>query len=454
MQRRETFHDQAMDMQAQAPARSDLDHHWMPFTANRDFRQEPKIVTRGAGTMYYGERDQPIHDACSGLFTCPAGHGRVEIADAVRDQLMTLDYVPSFTRGHPLSFRLAERIAELLPPGLDRIFFANSGSEAIETALKVCMAYHRARGEGQRAVFVSRERAYHGVNLGGVALSGMTPNRRSFGTVGPQVVHMRHTWLEENRFAIGQPSAGAELADDLSRLIVLHGAENIAACFVEPIAGSTGVLVPPVGYLERLREICTANGILLVFDEVITGFGRTGSPFAAQSFGVVPDIVTMAKAITNGAQPMAAVAVSRHIHDTIIGAAADGTVEFFHGYTFSAHPASCAASLAALDIYAGEHLFERARQMSAYFLDAIASLGDLPVVTDVRGYGMLAGVEIAPGGNPGVRGHEVQKRLFDAGVHLKTTGDVAIFAPAFVMEASQIDDIVEVTRQVLLSYEQ
>lgn len=442
-----------MSMQASFVAgRPDLAHHWMPFTANRDFRDEPKMIVRGKGVHYYGEHGQTLLDGCSGLFTCPAGHGRVEIADAVRDQLMTLDYAPSFTRGHPQSFRVAERIAALTPAGLDHIFFTNSGSEAVETALKICMAYHRARGEGGRSLFVSRERAYHGVNLGGVALSGMVPNRRAFSGAGPQVVHMRHTWLPENRFTMGQPEHGAELADDLQRLIALHGAENIAACFVEPIAGSTGTLVPPKGYLERLRAICTANGILLVFDEVITGFGRTGHAFASQAFGVTPDIITMAKAITNGCQPMAAVAVSEAIHDTIMRSAPDGQVEFFHGYTFSAHPASCAASLAALDIYADEKLFDRARQLSAYFLDAVATLADLPAVTDVRGYGMMVGIDIAPEGRPGARGHEVQKRLFDAGLHTKTTGDAVLLAPAFVMAAEQIDEVVAIVRETLSTY--
>ncbi|HZU64423.1 MAG TPA: aminotransferase class III-fold pyridoxal phosphate-dependent enzyme [Novosphingobium sp.] len=439
-----------METQAPPPAlRPDLAHHWMPFTANRDFREAPKMILRGQGVVYYGEGGQPILDGCSGLFTCPAGHSRPEIAEAVRDQLLTLDYAPSFTRGHPLSFRAAERIAALTPAGLDRIFFANSGSEAVETALKICLAYHRARGEGTRSLFVSRERAYHGVNFGGVALSGMVPNRRAFGGAGPQVVHMRHTWLEENRFTPGQPVHGAELAEDLARFVALHGAENIAACVVEPIAGSTGVLVPPPGYLERLREICTQNGILLVFDEVITGFGRTGHAFAAQAFGVVPDLITMAKAITNGAQPMAAVAVSRHVHDTIMEAAPEGQVEFFHGYTFSAHPAACAASLAALEIYETEHLFDRARQLSAYFLDAVMTLADLPVVTDIRGFGMLAGIDMAPAERPGLRGHAVQKRLFDAGLHLKTTGDAALLAPAFVTETGQIDAMVGIVREVL-----
>ena len=429
-----------------------LDHHWMPFTANRDFRSAPKIVARGSGVFYYGEDGAPILDGCSGLFTSPAGHGRPEIAQAVYDQLMTLDYVPSFTRGHPGAFQAASAIAKLTPAGLDRIFFSNSGSEAVETAMKICLAYHRARGEAGRTMFVSRERAYHGVNFGGVALSGMTPNRRAYGPGVAGIVHMRHTWNPDLRFIRGQPEHGAELAEDLQRFVTLYGAENIAACFVEPIAGSTGVLVPPKGYLQRLREICTQNGILLVFDEVITGFGRTGHAFAAQSFGVTPDMITMAKAITNGAQPMAAVAVSRVIHDTIVGAAPDGQVEFFHGYTFSAHPASCAASLAALNIYQDENLFQRAAQMSSYFLDAVYSLADLPVVTDIRGFGMLAGIDIKPAERPGARGHALQQLLFDAGLHIKTTGDAALLAPAFVMNTDEIDSLVSTLRDVLAQY--
>ncbi|EHJ59806.1 aminotransferase class III-fold pyridoxal phosphate-dependent enzyme [Novosphingobium pentaromativorans] len=441
----------AMDTQATISGdRPDFSNHWMPFTANRDFHREPKMLCRAQGCHYYGERGQQILDGCSGLFTTPAGHARAEIADAVRDQLLTLDYAPSFTRGHPQSFRLASSIADLTPEGMDRIFFGNSGSEAVETALKVALAYHRARGEGGRDLFVSRERAYHGVNFGGIALSGMVPNRRAFGPAGPRVVHMRHTWLEQNRGTMGQPVHGSELADDLERLVALHGAENIAACVVEPIAGSTGVLVPPQGYLERLRELCTRYGILLIFDEVITGFGRLGHNYAAQAFGVTPDIITMAKAITNGAQPMAAVAVSREIHDTIVDAAPEGQVEFFHGYTFSAHPASCAAALATLNIYRNESLFDRARQMSAHFLERIASLQDLELVTDVRGYGLLAGVDLAPLERPGLRGHIAQKRMFDAGLHLKTTGDAAIIAPAFIMETEQIDTLIDTLRGVLV----
>ena len=446
----------AVDLARRQPgaARSSgrLDHHWMPFTSNREFKSDPKIFARAEGVTYTSEAGERILDGSSGLFTTPAGHGRPEIAQAVYEQLLALDYAPSFTRGHPKAFELAKRIAALTPEGLDRVFFVNSGSEAVDTAMKIALAYHRARGEGQRTMFVSRERAYHGVNFGGVALSGMVKNRQTFGPGLPGVVHMRHTWLAENRFTKGEPEHGAELADDLQRITALVGGDNIAACIVEPIAGSTGVLVPPKGYLERLRRICDQHGILLVFDEVITGFGRTGRAFAAQSFRVTPDIMTMAKAITNGAQPMGAVAVRREVYDTIVDTAPENGVEFFHGYTWSAHPAACAASLAALDIYERERLFERAAQMSAYFLDAVFSLADLPVVTDIRGYGMLAGIDLASSGTPGARGHEVQKRLFDAGLHVKTTGDAAIVAPAFVVEGRQIDDMVGILRGVLSSY--
>jgi beta-alanine--pyruvate transaminase len=430
----------------------DLGTHWMPFTPNRDFKAEPKLVARAEGLYYWTPEGKKVLDGSSGLFTSAAGHCRKEIAEAVHAQLLELDYTPSFLRGHPRAFQLAERIAALLPKPINRVFFVNSGSEAVDTAMKMCLAYHRARGEGQRTLFVSRERAYHGVNFGGVALSGMVKNRQAFGFGLPPVAHMRQTWTPEHRFTKGQPEQGVELAEDLQRIINLYGADTIAAVFVEPIAGSTGVLVPPKGYLERLRTLCDKHGILLVFDEVICGFGRTGKAFGAQSFNVTPDIVTMAKAITNGAQPMGAVAARQSIYDTMMEAAPEGTVEFFHGYTFSAHPAACAAGLAALDIYERERLFERGAQMSAYFLDSLFELADLPVVTDIRGFGMLAGIDVAPGAKPGQRGHEIQKRLFDAGLHVKTTGDAAIIAPALIAESAHIDEICEKLRSVLKGY--
>src|SRR5512132_1919779 len=364
-----------------------LDEFWMPFTPNRDFKTDPKIVVRAEGMYYWNDRGEKIIDASSGLFCVAAGHGRKEIADAVGAQLRELDFVAPFLRGHPKSFELAARLAELTPGDLNRIFFVNSGSEAVDTAMKVALAYHQARGQSGRTMFVSRERAYHGVNFGGVALSGIVNNRRKYGPGLPGIVHMRHTHLPQNFFKPGEGEHGAELADDLTRFVNLYGAENIAACFVEPIAGSTGCLVPPKGYLKRLRDICDAHGILLVFDEVICGFGRTGEAFAAQSFGVTPDIMTMAKGITNGAQPMGAVAISERIHDTIVDAAPEGAIEFFHGYTYSGHPGPCAAALATLDIYKSEGLFQRGRELSPYFLDALFSLQGSPHVTDIRGYG-------------------------------------------------------------------
>lgn len=426
-----------------------LESHWLPFTDNRAFKREPRLFVRASGMHYWNERGDRILDGSSGLFTSAAGHCRPEIAKAVGEQLQTLDFTPSFMRGHPLAFKLADEVASLMPAGLGHVFFCNSGSESIDTAMKIAMAYHLARGEGQRSHFVSRERAYHGVNIGGTALSGMVRNREAFGTLLPGVLHMRHTLLPENRLKRGQGDVGMELADDLLRFVQLVGEKRIAAVFVEPIAGSTGVIVPPKGYLERIREICTRYGILLVFDEVICGFGRTGQAFAAQSFGVTPDMITMAKALTNGAQPMGAIAVRDDIYQTILDGAADGVTEFFHGYTYSAHPAACAAGLATLDIYRKERLFERARSLAPAFQDAMFALQDLPIVKDVRGYGLLAGIEVHPGKAPGVRGTELQGRLFDRGLHVKTTGDVAIIAPAFIAEPVHIEEIAAHLRDAL-----
>ena len=428
-----------------------LDELWMPFTPNRDFKGDPRIVVRAEGLYYYNDRGDRIIDASSGLFCVAAGHCRKEIAEAVHRQLGELDFVAPFLRAHPKSFELASRVAELTPGDLNRIFFVNSGSEAVDTAMKVALAYHQARGQTGRTMFVSRERAYHGVNFGGVALSGIVNNRRKYGPGLAGVVHMRHTQLPEHRFVQGQPERGAELADDLLRFVNLYGAENIAACFVEPIAGSTGCLVPPQGYLERLRQICDTHGILLVFDEVITGFGRTGQPFAAQSFGVTPDIMTMAKALTNAAQPMGAVAVSERVHDTIMAAAQEGAIEFFHGYTYSGHPAACAAGLATLDIYRREGLFERAHEMAPYFQEAMFSLEGAKNVTDVRGYGMFATFDVESDGVPGRRGNVLQKKLFDNGLKLKNTGDAALVAPPFIAERKDIDLIVDILRKTVAS---
>ena len=437
-------------LQEQAGSASiSLDAYWMPFTSNRDFKHDPKMIVRAEGMYLWNDHGERLIDASSGLFCVNAGHCRKEIADAVAAQLRELDFSAPFTRGHPKQFQLATRVAELTPAGLDHVFFVNSGSEAVDSAMKLALAYHQARGQGGRNMFVSRDRAYHGVNFGGVALSGIANNRRKFGLGVPGVAHMRHTHVKENLFTPGEGSHGAELAEDLVRIVNLYGAENIAACFVEPIAGSTGCLVPPKGYLKRLREICDAHGILLVFDEVITGFGRTGQAFAAQSFGVTPDIMTMAKGLTNGAQPMGALAIRSSIHDTIMGAAPDGAIEFFHGYTYSGHPAACAAGLATLDVYRKEALFEHARELSPYFLEGLFSLKGAPVITDIRGYGMFGTIDLAVDGTPGRRGHAFQKKLFDSGLHLKTTGDAALIAPPLVAQREHIDEIVDILRRTL-----
>ena len=429
-----------------------LERHWMPFTANREFKREPRLFVRASGMHYFTPDGRKLIDGSSGLFCSPAGHCRAEISSAVAEQLQTLDFTPSFMRGHPKAFALADGVAALTPKGLDHVFFCNSGSEAVDTAMKIACAYHLARNEGQRSYFVSRERAYHGVNIGGTALSGIVRNRDTFGALMPGILHLRHTLLPANRLTRGMGTHGVELAEDLQRFVNLVGEKRIAAVFVEPIAGSTGVLVPPQGYLERLREICTRYGILLVFDEVICGFGRTGEAFGASAFGVTPDIMTMAKALTNGAQPMGAVAVRDAIYRTVLEGAPEGLPEFFHGYTYSAHPAACAAGLATLDIYKNERLFERARDLSEYFLDAMFALADLPAIADVRGYGMLAGVEVKPGKAPGVRGGELQAKLYDRGLHVKTTGDVAIMAPAFIASRADIDLMAAILREAIAEY--
>ncbi len=425
-----------------------LENHWMPFTANRDFKAEPRLLVKGEGVYYWNHKGQRVLDGTAGLFCSALGHGRKEIVDAVYRQLQQLDFSPSFNIGHPASFELAARVAALTPEPLNRILFSNSGSEAVESAIKIALAYHRARGDGQRQRFVSRERGYHGVTIGGTSLGGMVKNRESFGNLMPGVVHMRHTQLPEHEFVKGQPETGVELADDLQRFVDLLGAGTIAACFVEPIAGSTGILVPPKGYLQRLREICDRHGILLVFDEVICGFGRTGKAFAAQTFGVTPDMITMAKALTNAVQPMGAVAVRDEIYETVVDRAPADTIELFHGHTYSAHPAACAAGLATLEIYARENIFEKAAAMSPYFLDAIYSLRDIPIVRNIRGFGMLAGIEFKPSAAPGQRGYELMKELFWSGLHIKFTGDVGCVSPPLIIERGQIDEMVDICRKV------
>ena len=425
-----------------------LENQWIPFTDNRSFKSDPRLITEAKGVYMTSHRGTTVIDGSSGLFCSPAGHCHPKIIEAVHEQMKVNTYTAPFGLGHPASFALADQVAKLTPKDMNHIFFVNSGSEAIDTALKIVMSYHSAKGENRHR-FVSRERAYHGVNMGGVSLSGMVNNRRTFPVVMPNVVMMRHTWTGEDINVQGQPSSGKELAEDLERFATTYGGSTIAACFVEPVAGSTGTLVPPKGYLERLREICDTHGILLVFDEVITGFGRMGTNFACDKFGVKPDIMTMAKAITNGSMPMGAVCVKDEIYETVTDTANEGAIEFFHGYTYSGHPAACAAGLATLKIYEEEALFKQASDMTLYFQDALFSLSDHPLVKDVRGIGMMGGVEVHMEGAVGKRGTQLQKDMFWKGLHLKFTGDTGIIAPMFISERKHIDEIIEKFRVTL-----
>jgi len=428
---------------------NDLEPHWLPFTANRDFKENPRLMVEARGVYFKSHRGHDILDAVSGLFNCPAGHSRPEIADAVYEQMKSMAYCPSFQHSHPSGFELAHRVKQLTPEGMDYVFFGNSGSEAVETAIKIALQYHRARGEGQRMRIVGRERGYHGVNFAGFSVGGMVKNRQMFGLGLPGVAHIRHTHLDENRFSRGQPQQGAGLAEDLQRLCDLHGGDSIAACIVEPVAGSTGVLPPPEGYLERLREICDQHGILLIFDEVITGFGRMGANFGAQRFSVRPDIMTMAKALTNGAQPMGATCVHEKVYKDITEAAPDNAIEFFHGYTYSATPPACAAGLAALDIYEKEGLFQRVYDLEDAFLDAVFGLRDIDIVTDIRGIGLAAAFDLAPDGTSGKRGYKAVQDFYDAGILVKMTGDTVILAPPYVIEQRHIDEMADKLQTVV-----
>ena len=430
-----------------------LEKHWMPFTSNKDFKNNPRLMVKAEGVYYTDHRGNNLIDASSGLFCSPAGHSRPEIREAVAKQLEQLDYVQPFQQGYSGSFELARRVAQHTPGDLNRIFFTICGSSAVETAIKTAIAYFKAKGEGHRSHIVGRERGYHGMNIGGISVGGMIANRKTFSNIlMPNVHHLRHTHLPENLLVKGEPETGADLADDLERIAGNIGAENIAACIVEPIAGSTGTLVPPKGYLQRLREICDKHGILLIFDEVITGWGRTGAPFAAQAFGVTPDMMTMAKAITNGVVPLGAVASREEIYDTVLNASPTGAVEFFHGYTYSAIPVSMAAGLAMQDIFEKEKLFDRAKDMSPYFLDGLFSLKDLDIVVDIRGYGMMGGIDMRMDERVGKAGYACFKKLFEAGLSLKATGDCLIVAPPFVCEKKHIDEIIEKLRTGISNY--
>ncbi|MCG5259556.1 aspartate aminotransferase family protein [Cupriavidus gilardii] len=430
----------------------DLDALWMPFTANRQYKAAPRLLASASG-MYYTTHDgRKVLDGCAGLWCVAAGHCRKEIADAIARQVQTLDYAPPFQMGHPLSFEAASKVAAIMPAGLDRIFFTNSGSESVDTALKIALAYHRARGEAQRTRFIGRERGYHGVGFGGMAVGGIGPNRKAFSAnLMPGTDHLPATLnIAEAAFSKGQPTWGAHLADELERIIALHDPSNVAAVIVEPLAGSAGVLVPPVGYLERLREITSKHGILLIFDEVITAFGRLGAATAAERFKVTPDLITMAKAINNAAVPMGAVAVRREVHDTVIDAAAAGAIELPHGYTYSGHPLAAAAAIATLDLYRSEDLFGRAAKLAPLFEEAAHGVRGAPHVKDIRNLGLVAGIELEPRpGQPGARGYEVFLKCLERGVLVRYTGDILAFSPPLIITEAQIAELFDTVRQVL-----
>jgi beta-alanine--pyruvate transaminase len=421
---------------------NDLESLWMPFTANRQFKAKPRLVV-GAKGMYYTSHDgRRVLDGTAGMWCCNAGHGHPKIVAAIQAQAAEMDYAPAFQMGHPKAFELASRIAALFPGDLNRVFYTNSGSESVETALKIAIAYQRVIGQGTRTRLIGRERGYHGVNFGGISVGGIPNNRKFFGTGLGGVDHLRHTHLpEKNAFSRGLPAQGAELAEDLERLVALHDASTIAAVIVEPVAGSTGVLIPPQGYLKRLREICDKHGILLIFDEVITGFGRLGASFAVEKFDIVPDIVTMAKGVTSGTVPMGAVIARQYIYDAFM-TGPEHAIELFHGYTYSGHPLACAAGLATLDVYQEEGLFENAAALSPYWEDAAHSLKGLPHVIDIRNLGIVAGIELAPiQGQPGKRAFDLFLRAYEKGLLIRVTGDIIALSPPLTLTKGDIDRI-------------
>jgi len=422
---------------------------WMPFTDNRSFKANPRLLASAKDMHYFTPDGRAVLDGTSGLWCVNAGHGRPKIVEAIQKQAALLDYAPTFQLAHPLAFEFAQKVGALFPAGLDRVFFANSGSEAVDSALKIALAYQRAVGQGTRTRLIGRERGYHGVGFGGISVGGIPNNRRSF-TLLPGVDHLPHTFnLEKSAFTRGQPEWGAHLADALESIVTLHGAETIAAVIVEPVAGSTGVMVPPKGYLERLREITTRHGILLIFDEVITAFGRVGAASATEYFGVMPDIITCAKGLTNATVPMGAAIASRKVHDAIIDGAGPG-IEFFHGYTYSGHPLAAAAGLATLEVYREEGLFDRARALSPYWEERAHALRGAPHVIDIRNLGLMAAIELRPReGKPGARAMETFHRCFDEGFLVRITADTIALSPPLIIEKAQIDQLFDKIADVL-----
>ncbi len=426
-----------------------MDAFWMPFTANRDFKSAPRIIDRAEGVYYYTDSNEQILDATAGLWCVNAGHGHSRIADAVHQQLRKLDYASPFNFGHKIGFEFAERLIQYTPDPLNKVFFANSGSEAVESALKIALQYQKSRGKSNKFKLIGREMAYHGVNFGGISVGGLTPNRTGFGPL-LATDHLPHTLdIANNAFSRGLPEHGLDKADALENLINFHSADTIAAVIVEPVSGAGGVIMPPQGYLQRLRDICTKHDILLIFDEVITGWGRLGSPFAASEFGVIPDMITSAKGITNGVMPLGAVFVSDEIHDQIVNNSAEGAIEFYHGYTYSAHPVACAAGLATLDIYDEEQLLSRAAgEIGQYFETALHSLQDAPQVIDIRNYGLVGAVQFdAAVAANGPIGLDFQKGCYKRGVMVRTMGNIVAFSPPLTIEPEQIDQLVKVLRE-------
>ena len=431
---------------------NNLDAFWMPFTANRQFKKNPRMFV-GADRMHYTTADgRQVLDGTAGLWCVNAGHNRPKIVEAIQNQAAELDYAPAFQMGHPKAFELASRLVAISPPGLDHVMFTNSGSESVETALKTAIAYHRVKAEGSRFRLIGRERGYHGVNFGGISVGGIVANRKMFGTLLTGVDHIRHTHdPARNAFTRGVPEHGAEFADELERLVALHDASTIAAVIVEPVAGSTGVLLPPKGYLQRLREICDRHGILLIFDEVITGFGRLGTPFAPDYFGVVPDIITTAKGLTNGVIPMGAVFVKKEIHDAFMNGP-EHLIEFFHGYTYSGNPMASAAGLATLDTYQEDGLLTRGTELAPYWEEALHSMKDLPHVIDVRNIGLIGAIELEPiAGEPTRRAFSAFLDAYNKGLLIRTTGDIIALSPPLIIEKEHIDFLVDTLSGVLKS---
>ena len=431
-------------------APNNLEAFWMPFTANRQFKSNPRMLV-GAQDMHYTTSDgRKVLDGTAGLWCCNAGHGRPKIVEAIQKQAAELDYAPAFQMGHPKAFELAARLAAKLPKPLDHVFFTNSGSESVDTALKIALAYQRQIGQGTRTRLIGRERGYHGVGFGGISVGGIVANRRTFGTMLTGVDHIRHTHdIARNAFTRGEPEHGAEFADDLISVINLHDPSTIAAVIVEPVAGSTGVLIPPKGYLRKLREICDRHGILLIFDEVITGFGRLGTPFATDYFDVVPDLITTAKGITSGVVPMGAVFCSSDIYNAFM-TGPENMIELFHGYTYSAHPLACAAALGTLDTYEEEGLLTRAADLASYWEDAVHSLKDCPHVIDIRNLGLIGAVELEPiAGQPTKRAFSAFLEAYERGIMIRTTGDIIAMSPPLIISEAQIDELIGTLRDVL-----